>query len=110
MCAAGRAGLAAGHELFFGVLPNGLQHREPSVRRGSVGDHERLARQRIKKIERGELVIEAGHRASAVEVKPAREHRTSSQYQLFSVFEQIERPLDSVTQGLMAFESAARAD
>ena len=64
---------AAGDELFLGELADRLQHREPSPLRCPVGDHKRLAHQRIQQIQRGEVVTTIGHRARRGEVEPASE-------------------------------------
>ena len=77
MCAAGSIGLAACDELFFGVLANRFEHRESSrasriCRRPQVTCASRHRAGRAWRTRR----LGAGHCASAVEIKPAREDRT----------------------------------
>ncbi len=105
-------GGTSGHKLFLGELADRLQHRKSGPPRGSVGDQQRLAHQRIQQIQHGVVVgvVESGHRAGALEIEPTREHRTPLQQRLLRVVEVVVGPCHGVAQGLVAFRPAPGAD
>ena len=101
-------GLAARDELLLGELADRLQHRKPGPPRRPVGDEQRLAHQRVEKIQNGVVidVIESGHRAGALEVKSPGEHRTPFQQRLFRVVEEVVGPRHRVAQRVVACQAA----
>ena len=62
-----------------GELADGLEEAVPRARGGVVGDHERLADQRVEMAEHVDIVGAVDHRADAREVEAAREHRRQAE-------------------------------
>src|SRR4029077_20829910 len=102
--------LAGRYELFFGELADGLQHRKPCPTRRLVGDHQRLADQRIDQIQGGELVTRIRYRLGTCEVETPCEYRASIEQCLLRGAEEVVGPLKGMAQCLMSLQPTSRAD
>jgi hypothetical protein len=67
-------GFASAHQLFFGELADGLEHRKPCATGGLVYRHKRFAHKRFEQIQRGVSVTAAPHRLGTFYVESACEY------------------------------------
>ena len=92
-----------------GELADGLEEAVPGARGGVVGDHERLADQRVEMSEHVDVVGAVDHRADAREVEAAREHRRQAEQLALVVVQQVVRPRHRVAERELSLRPRRRA-
>jgi hypothetical protein len=84
-------------------LANRFEEAVSRARRGVVGDHERLADQRVDVSEHVDVVGSVDHGADARQLEAAREHRRPAEHVALFVGQEVVRPLHCVAERRLPF-------
>ena len=95
-------------EPVLGELADRLEQAVPGAGGGVVGDHERLADERVEVPQHVDLVGVVDHRADARQVEAAGEHRRDAQQRSLVVGQQVVRPLDRVAERELPLRAGRR--